>query len=95
MTAEGRRLADTGHHTHGETLKRLLSLSAPMLIIHGTADNPSPIAEIYQYATDLTDAGKDFELKVYSGEPHGFMLDEGELRQDEVARDAFNQMVSW
>lgn len=70
-------------------------LDAPMLIIHGTADEPSPIADIYQYATDLTSAGKTFELKVYYGEPHGFMLANGELRTDEVAQDAFNQMASF
>jgi carboxymethylenebutenolidase len=70
-------------------------LSAPMLIMHGTADKPSPIAEIYDYATALTAAGKDFELKVYYGEPHGFMLSEGQLQQDEVAQDAFGQMASY
>ena len=71
------------------------NLSAPMLIIHGTEDDPSPIADIYQYATDLTTAGAQFELKVYSGEPHGFMLELGELREDDVALDAFNEMVDF
>jgi carboxymethylenebutenolidase len=68
-------------------------LESPMLIIHGTADEPSPIGDIYNYATALTDAGKYFELKVYYGEPHGFMLAEGQLREDEVAADALDQMV--
>jgi len=70
-------------------------LDAPMLILHGTADDPSPIAGIYDYANALTDAGKYFELKVYYGEPHGFMLQGGQLRTDEVAQDAFNQMVDF
>ncbi len=70
-------------------------LAAPMLMIHGTADDPSPIAGIYDYATALTDAGKVFELKVYFGEPHGFMLENSQFRQDEVAQDAFEQMVSF
>ena len=70
-------------------------LDSPMLIIHGTEDNPSPIADIYQYATDLTEAGKSFELKVYQGEPHGFMLLEGLLRTDDVAMDAFNEMADY
>jgi len=68
-------------------------LDSPLLMIHGTADEPSPIAEIYQYATALGDAGKYFELKVYYGEPHGFMLSNSQLRDDEVAQDAFEQMV--
>ena len=70
-------------------------LAAPMLIIHGTADQPSPIADIYRYATALTDADAYFELKVYQGEPHGFMLQNGQLRTDEVAQDAFDQMVTF
>ncbi len=70
-------------------------LQAPMLMIHGTADQPSPIGDIYNYANALTEAGKYFELKVYFGEPHGFMLANSQLRQDEVAQDAFEQMVSF
>jgi carboxymethylenebutenolidase len=69
------------------------NLDAPMLIIHGTGDAPSPIDDIYRYATSLDEAGVPFELKVYSGEPHGFMLSDGEMREDEVARDAFDSMV--
>ena len=71
------------------------ALDAPMLIIHGTQDRPSPIADIYAYATALGDAGKDFELKVYANERHGFMLENGELRQDDVAIDAFQEMVAY
>lgn len=70
-------------------------LTAPMLIIHGTADDPSPIAGIYDYVTALQESGAYFELKVYYGEPHGFMLEGGQLRQDEVAQDAFNQMADF
>lgn len=70
-------------------------LAAPMLIIHGTEDSGSPIAEIYKYATALRDAKKYFELKVYFGEPHGFMLVEGKLREDEIGMDAFGEMVDF
>lgn len=70
-------------------------LQTPMLMIHGTADRASAIGQIYQYATALDAAGKSFELKVYQGEPHGFMLADGQLRTDEVAQDAFNQMASY
>ncbi|MBE0689206.1 MAG: dienelactone hydrolase family protein, partial [Anaerolineae bacterium] len=31
----------------------------------------------------------------YQGEPHGFMLQNGQLRTDEVAQDAFDQMVTF
>jgi carboxymethylenebutenolidase len=70
-------------------------LTAPMLVIHGTADDPSPIADIYQYATALTNVGASFELKVYSDEPHGFMLSGGQLREDEVAQSAFREMADF
>ena len=70
-------------------------LNAPMLMIHGTADTASPIAGIYQYATALTNAGKYFELKVYYGKPHGFMITNGQLSQDEVAQDAFGEMANF
>jgi carboxymethylenebutenolidase len=69
--------------------------SAPMLMIHGTADTASAIGDIYRYSTELQDAGAYFELKVYYGEPHGFMLANGQLRDDEVAQDAFNEMADF
>ncbi len=71
------------------------TLEVPMLVIHGTEDQPSPIADIYRYVTALDDAGKQFELKVYSGEPHGFMLEGSQLRTDEVAVDAYQEMVDF
>lgn len=70
-------------------------LSAPMLVIHGTLDTASPIADIYQYTDELEAAGKDFELSVYEGEPHGFMLSGGQLREDEVASRAFDEMIGF
>ncbi|MDN7024248.1 dienelactone hydrolase family protein [Methanoculleus sp. FWC-SCC1] len=70
-------------------------LEDPMLIIHGTADQASPVADIYRYATDLDAAGKYFELKVYQGEPHGFMVQDGELATGFVAEDAYGEMVTF
>ncbi len=70
-------------------------LSAPMLMIHGTHDQASKISDIYRYATDLNASGKYFELKVYYGEPHGFMVQNGQLSQSFPAKDAFWQMVTF
>jgi carboxymethylenebutenolidase len=67
----------------------------PMLIIHGTADQASPVADIYQYATDLDEADTYFELKVYQGEPHGFMVQDGQLSESFVAQDAYREMVTF
>lgn len=70
-------------------------LDAPILVIHGTADGASPIADAERYVADLQAAGKSVEYKYYDGEPHGFMLQSGELRDDVVANDAFDLMVDF
>ncbi len=70
-------------------------LKSPMLMIHGTADQASPISDIYRYATALNASGKYFELKVYQGRPHGFMIENGELSQSFEAKDAFREMVTF
>lgn len=70
-------------------------LNDSMLIIHGTYDVPSKVSDIYRYAEELNATGKYFELKVYQGEPHGFMIDDGQLSQSFPAKDAFWQMASF
>lgn len=70
-------------------------LKVPMLIIHGTHDQGSPVADIYRYATELNASGKYFELKVYQGQPHGFMIENGEISQSFVAKDAYTEMVTF
>jgi len=70
-------------------------LSRPLLMIHGSADQASPIAGIYQYATALQAAGKYFELKVYQGLPHGFMVQGGQLWKTDQANDAYGQMAAF
>jgi len=69
-------------------------LDAPMLIFHGTADEPSPISDIYEYATALDEAGKFFQLVVYQGEPHSFLVQE-ELLDTFAANDAYAQIVGF
>lgn len=70
-------------------------LDDPMLIIHGTDDRPSPIEDIYTYTEALDGVGAEYTLEVYEDEPHGFMLEGGQLRTDEVATDAYNKMVNY
>jgi len=68
------------------------SLDVPMLMIHGTADQASHIADIYKYATELDREKKYFELKVYQGEPHGFMVQNKQLSLSFPAKDAYTEM---
>ena len=70
-------------------------LNSPMLMIHGTHDRSSPIADIYRYATDLNNSDKYFELKVYQGRPHGFMIENGQLSKSFEAKDAYREMVDF
>lgn len=70
-------------------------LEDPILIIHGTRDEASNVSDIYRYAGELDASDKYFELKVYQGEPHGFMLEEGELSESFVAQDAYKEMIDF
>jgi carboxymethylenebutenolidase len=70
-------------------------LNRPLLMIHGSADAASPIAGIFRYATALQQSGKYFELKVYQGLPHGFMVQGGQLWRSDIADNAFEEMVSF
>jgi len=70
-------------------------LTVPMLMIHGSRDAASPIAGIYNYSTALDAAGRYFELKVYQGKPHGFMITNGALSRDDASMDAYREMVAF
>jgi carboxymethylenebutenolidase len=70
-------------------------LERPMLIIHGSRDEASNLTEIYNYTLELDRAGRYFELAVYQGKPHGFMVQNGTLARDDVAEDASAEMISF
>lgn len=70
-------------------------LTAPMLMIHGSRDSPSPVAAIYTYSQDIDKADKYFELKVYQGQPHGFMIVNGSLNRADYAEDAYSNMIGF
>ena len=74
---------------------RIPELRVPMLIIHGSRDMASPVRNIYNYTTELDAADKYFELKVYQGKPHGFMITNGTLSQDDPSQDAYREMVAF
>ena len=66
-----------------------------MLIIHGSRDQASPVTDIYNYTRELNNAGKYYELKVYQGRPHGFMVVNGSFVQDDVGRNAYGEMITF
>ena len=69
-------------------------LTVPILMIHGSRDQASPITDIYTYSKELDSAGKYFELKEYQGKPHGFMVVNGSLVRDLTTKDAYSEMIT-
>ena len=84
-----------GYTNNTAPVSHITELSTPMLMIHGSRDQPSPIGAIYNYSMQLDAADKYFELKVYQGRPHGFMIANGSLVRDDVAEDAYNEMIAF
>src|SRR4030043_1756131 len=70
-------------------------LDVPMLMIHVSRDQASPIGSIYNYSMQLDAANKYFELRVYQGKPHGFMIANGSLVREDFAEDAYNGMIAF
>jgi carboxymethylenebutenolidase len=75
--------------------EHIADLESPMLMIHGSRDQASSITDIYNYTRQLDEADRYFELKVYQGKPHGFMVQNGTLTRDDVAEDAYSQMITF
>lgn len=84
-----------GYTNNTAPVSHISELDAPMLMIHGSRDRASPIAGIYNYSVDLDTADKYFELKVYQGKPHGFMIANGSLVREDFAEDAYNGMIAF
>ena len=76
-------------------VNHITELSVPMLMIHGSRDMASPVTGIYNYSVALDAAGKYFELKEYQGKPHGFMVVNGSLSQDDASMDAYREMITF
>jgi carboxymethylenebutenolidase len=73
----------------------IAELGAPLLIIHGSRDQASPVRDIFNYSTELDLADKYFEMKEYQGQPHGFMIVNGSLNRADYAEDAYSGMIAF
>lgn len=85
----------TGYANNTTPASHVSELNQPMLIIHGTRDQASNITDIYRYAGELDVAEKYFEMKVYQGEPHGFMVVNGSLSTSFAAQNAYREMADF
>jgi carboxymethylenebutenolidase len=86
----------TGGFTNDTTpASHIAELGSPLLMIHGSRDQASPVRDIYNYSTELDMAGKYFELREYQGRPHGFMIVNGTLNRADYAEDAYSGMIAF
>jgi len=49
-------------------------IDCPILVIHGEEDEVIPVKHAYMLASELERNNKDFQMKIYPGEGHGFTL---------------------
>ncbi|WP_185974748.1 dienelactone hydrolase family protein [Deinococcus detaillensis] len=85
-----------GTATQPKTPAELIGqLERPLLILHGSKDQPSPVASIYEYAKKLDAAGKNFKLVVYQGAPHGFLLKDSKIDDSYSSKDGRRAMLNY
>jgi carboxymethylenebutenolidase len=84
-----------GNTNNTTPAEHIRNLTSPILVIHPSRDQASPISDIYNYTKELDAADKYYELKVFQGKPHGFMIANGTLVRDLVAEDAYSEMTGF
>ncbi|NUR70417.1 MAG: dienelactone hydrolase family protein [Hamadaea sp.] len=69
----------------------------PVLGLFGGDDKPVPPTVAAAFEKALEDAGKDYEIVVYPGQPHGFFEKDhfGEAGHEEAAADAFERVKAF
>src|SRR5882757_7287879 len=70
-------------------------LKAPVLGLHGAADQAIPVDTVEKMGAACKAAGKTCEFKVYPDTPHGFNADYRPSYRAEVAKDGWAKMLSW
>jgi carboxymethylenebutenolidase len=68
-------------------------IQAPLLELHGAADDVSPVEITYRMAQRLAELGKRFELKVYSDAGHAFALPDGSAYDPVAAADSLEEAI--
>jgi carboxymethylenebutenolidase len=70
-------------------------IQAPLLILHGAADDRAPVEDVYRMAQRLEELGKTFVLTVYSGTGHAFTLPDGGAYNPDAAANAWDQSIAF
>jgi carboxymethylenebutenolidase len=76
-------------------LEYAADLRAPMLLFFGENDPFIPLEEVRRIEQRLKELGKQAEVVVYPGAPHGFLCDERDSYRPEAAQDAWRRMLDF
>jgi carboxymethylenebutenolidase len=85
------------HPQRPEPIDRLMEqMSSPMVAVFGELDNLIPLNNIVRMISVLAAAKKSFDVRVYSGAPHGFLNDTmpGRFRAEQT-QAAWNQITTF
>lgn len=70
-------------------------LQGAMLLFFGEADPFIPLEEVRRIESRLQELGKQAEVIVYPGAPHGFFCDERDSYRADAAADAWRRMLEF
>lgn len=77
---------DLAEFTHASPIEDVPDIDAPLLLLHGEADERVPISQSEQLAAELDAHGKRYELQRYADAGHGFT-------QRETVVDAYTRIA--
>jgi carboxymethylenebutenolidase len=75
----------------GIPIDRTPTLRAPVLAFFGDADPFIPLDSVEKLRSEAKRLGKDVEIVVYPGAPHGFFCNERDSYRPDAARDAWER----
>ena len=84
--------ADAGHRNPIDVVP---ALKRPVLLLHGEADQLSPLPSMKELAAALKGAGCPGEIHVYAGADHGFAVSTHKGYKADDARDGFERGVAF
>jgi len=79
----------------GGLLDQASKISCPLLLFFGDQDPFIPNDEVAHIERTLADLGKQAEVKLYPGAPHGFFCDERESYRADAATDAWGKLKAF
>ncbi len=79
----------------GIPIDRTATLRAPVLAFFGDADPFIPLDQVEKLRAEAKRLGKNVEIVVYPGAPHGFFCNERDSYRPDAARDAWERTTAF